>query len=208
MNGDLSQSLNIVKNVECRHLIFSLETDNEQDTQIRFDVLIRTTLKGRPWDRRQQLWLPQKMQAGKFSLDFLTKLQNAIKPSFTVPKGKTIKPFRPNFYNVQSCSRQRGEEGGTELQNGSTLPTRELDLCQSRPLRSQTKFEPSLGSNTDTKTRGKDEGDIIVTAHASCMPHAFKKSIIVKPGLIPYFGFVQTIESESFKFCRGKHSNM
>ena len=48
MNGDLSQSLKIVKNVECRHLIFSLETDNEQDTQIRFDVLIGTTLKGRP----------------------------------------------------------------------------------------------------------------------------------------------------------------
>lgn len=78
MNGHLSQSLKIVKNVECRHLIFSLETDNEQDTQIRFDVLIGTTLKGRPWDRRQQLWLPQKMQAEKFSLDFLTKLQNAI----------------------------------------------------------------------------------------------------------------------------------
>ena len=74
-----------------------------------------------------------------------------------------------NFYNVQSCSRQGGEEGGTELQNGSTLPTRELDLCQSRPLRSQTKFEPSLGSNTDTKTRGKDEGEIIDTPHVSCV---------------------------------------
>ena len=71
---------------------------------------------------------------------------------------KTVCTFRQNFYNVQPCPRQRGEEGGTQLQNGSTLPTRELDLCQSRPLKSQTKFEPSLGSNTDTKTRGKDEG--------------------------------------------------
>ena len=42
------------------------------------------------------------------------------------------------MFNLVLEDRDRAE-GGTELhQNGSTLPTRELDLCQSQPLKSQT----------------------------------------------------------------------